>query len=283
MVSERNRRENIFLDMDGTVLNREHELTPYTIQVLRAMGDLHDLYVCSGRSIHLLRVFLKQITVERPVITNNGAAIHAPNRDLPVWKRPLPADLAEELVDLCWKERLGLCLFTEAGVALPVWSDRYRRYEAYNALADRTGARHIPVRRALDRGELQAVCRETDVIHGSILYLSHNHLAAVEVFLACHPGLLEMAQSAPRIVDVTVAGVNKWQALKRLCRLQGINPDAIYYFGNDENDVCVFQNCHGHTVAVENACEEALSAAEHICPSNTKDGVAHWLERRFLK
>lgn len=283
MASDRPRRESIFLDMDGTVLNGEHELTPYTIQVLRATGDLHNLYVCSGRSIHLLRAFLKQMAVERPVITNNGAAIHTPNRDLPIWKQPLPTELAEELVDLCWKERLGLCLFTEAGVALPVWSGRYRRYEIYNELADRTGVRHIPVLRALSREALRAVCRETEVIHGSVLYLGQNDLAALHTFLARHSGLLEMAQSAPQIVDVTVAGVNKWEALKKLCGLQGISPDTIYYFGNDENDTCVFQHCRGHTVAVENVCEEALSAAEHICPPNTKDGVAQWLERRFLK
>jgi len=75
--------------------------------------------------------------------------------------------------------------------------------------------------------------------------------------------------------------VTKANAIKQLCEQWSISPGEIVAFGDDQNDMEMFELC-GTTVAMDNAIPELKSIATHITESNEEDGVAHWLTKNIL-
>jgi Cof subfamily protein (haloacid dehalogenase superfamily) len=93
-------------------------------------------------------------------------------------------------------------------------------------------------------------------------------------------GGLELARMGDREIEVTTAGANKGDALVRLAGALGIDPARGVAFGDDGNDLAMAGKV-GSFVAVANASEKILAAADEVCPSVDECGVATWLEQRL--
>jgi hypothetical protein len=73
----------------------------------------------------------------------------------------------------------------------------------------------------------------------------------------------------------------KSRAIAELAGIWGINRKEIAAFGDDFNDLDMFEYA-GIGVAMSNAVSEAKAAADFICGSNDEDGVARWLEENII-
>ncbi|MCR4741406.1 MAG: Cof-type HAD-IIB family hydrolase [Treponema sp.] len=74
----------------------------------------------------------------------------------------------------------------------------------------------------------------------------------------------------------------KEKAIEALCKQLNIPSSEIVAFGDDFNDIGMLKLC-GKGIAMENAIPQVKQAADEICPSNEKDGVALWIERQLKK
>ena len=81
-----------------------------------------------------------------------------------------------------------------------------------------------------------------------------------------------------RLVEISAAGVTKAYALERLCQGLGIDPSQVVAVGDMPNDLAMLRWA-GTAVAVANATQEVLDAADEVTASNLEDGVAQLLER----
>lgn len=77
--------------------------------------------------------------------------------------------------------------------------------------------------------------------------------------------------------DVTVKGVNKGKAVKKVCEHLSISPEKIISIGDGRNDISMFKES-GLAVAVDNALDIVKKEADIIIGANNKDGVAIFLE-----
>ena len=74
---------------------------------------------------------------------------------------------------------------------------------------------------------------------------------------------------------------NKGEAIKALCTYLNVNFEDTYGFGNDYNDIEMF-NTVNYSIVMDNANEDLKKKAKIVAPSNDKDGVATLLETLFL-
>jgi hydroxymethylpyrimidine pyrophosphatase-like HAD family hydrolase len=74
----------------------------------------------------------------------------------------------------------------------------------------------------------------------------------------------------------------KLNAIKTLTDHWGISLDDVAAFGDDRNDVEMLKEC-GVGVAVGNAIQEAVNAADAITDTNDNDGVARYIEANLLQ
>jgi hydroxymethylpyrimidine pyrophosphatase-like HAD family hydrolase len=79
-----------------------------------------------------------------------------------------------------------------------------------------------------------------------------------------------------RDIEVTAAGVDKGDALRRLCEYFIVAAESVIVCGDSGNDLSMRGYC-GLFVAPDNASKPILEVADVITNGVEKDGVAEWL------
>lgn len=89
----------IACDLDGSLLNKDSELTKNTINTLRKLDKMgHIVVLVTGRPFQGAIAFYNQLEIKTPLIVDNGATIENPsNKDFPVQKTYIPVHLLHEL------------------------------------------------------------------------------------------------------------------------------------------------------------------------------------------
>ncbi len=90
-------------------------------------------------------------------------------------------------------------------------------------------------------------------------------------------GRLYISKSLPEFLELAAPGVTKAAGLAFAAELLGIDLSRIVAFGDGENDVELVRAV-GYGVAVANAHERVLEAADFVCPRDRDEGVAQVLE-----
>ncbi|GGH27373.1 hypothetical protein GCM10008013_28780 [Paenibacillus segetis] len=87
-----------------------------------------------------------------------------------------------------------------------------------------------------------------------------------------------LATDNNQLIQIMPLGVSKERAITRLCNIYGVGLDSVIIFGDDHNDLGLFQTI-GYSVAMGNAIQELKEIADEITEDNDQDGVAIILER----
>ena len=92
--------------------------------------------------------------------------------------------------------------------------------------------------------------------------------------------LVEVSHSSAQdaLLEISAPGVSKASSLAVLCERSGIESRDVVAFGDMPNDLPML-TWAGHGVAVANAHEDVLAAADEVTASNDEAGVAQVLER----
>ncbi len=75
-----NSKHVIALDLDGTLLNDEKEITPKTVEFIRELNKAgHLIVIATGRPLRAALRYQQQLGLNGPIITSNGALTTFPN------------------------------------------------------------------------------------------------------------------------------------------------------------------------------------------------------------
>ena len=89
----------IAVDMDGTLLNSQKEITPRTeAAVTAALARGYHVVMTTGRCYRQIVPYMAQFPAMRSAITSSGAAVADCAQDRIISAQNLPADVAAELV-----------------------------------------------------------------------------------------------------------------------------------------------------------------------------------------
>ncbi|MGM2842364.1 HAD-IIB family hydrolase, partial [Bacillus cereus group sp. Bce002] len=68
------KKKIIALDLDGTLLNEQSQLSDYTIDVIQAVKKAgHTVVIATGRPYRMADKFYHQLQLETPMINFNGS------------------------------------------------------------------------------------------------------------------------------------------------------------------------------------------------------------------
>lgn len=82
-------------------------------------------------------------------------------------------------------------------------------------------------------------------------------------------------------IDIIQPGMHKARGLAELGAVLGVPAVAMTIFGNGGNDIEMLQYA-GDGVAVANADDDVIAAANHVTLSNNEQGVLHYIKERLL-
>ncbi|MDD2427344.1 MAG: HAD family hydrolase [Eubacteriales bacterium] len=113
------------------------------------------------------------------------------------------------------------------------------------------------------------------------LYILIEDPGQLDLVAALLPAGLYLNPSRDNMAMVMHQEATKLKGVRAIAEEFGISRQQIIAFGDDINDKEMLLHC-GFGVAMENALDEVLAVADHICELSNQDGVAKWLEEHIL-
>ena len=261
------------MDLDDTTLGSDSRLAPETEKALkRAVKAGIEVVVASGRAFKALPAEVLGIGGISYAITTNGASIeHVPDgrRIMSLSLRP---ESVMQILELFGSERLEAFVDGQPYCDAEYAADPLR-YGCAPAYVEYVRTTRKPV--ADMRGFILQNIDRLD----SIDVLSKP--GAQHEALREKAGMLDnvyVTSSSPRLVEISDADAGKGAALKRLCAMLGVPAEHTAAFGNGDNDADMLR-FSGLGVAVKNASESCLEAADCVCGSNDELGVAQMINK----
>ncbi|GHO87391.1 Cof-type HAD-IIB family hydrolase [Dictyobacter formicarum] len=256
------------IDLDGTLLNPHHSITPRTLDVLlRAMASGMHVVIATGRVPYSVHSVLGALTLNAPMITSNGATIIDTRTNTIISQQLVPEQYILSVFDAARRLDLQFCYYTHDYL--------YAEQVLYTGqnwyLAD------VPVRSVPD---IAAVYPQPCIkigAYGEAETLREKRLKLERLFA----GQLYVTQTAARWLEFLHPEVSKANALQHIARLLDVQPSEIIAFGDNHNDLEMLRFA-GLGVAMGNAHEEVKAVADYVTLTNYEDGVADALEKFAL-
>lgn len=262
-------RKLLFLDLDGTLLNDNKQITEGNRRALEAaLSRGHGVVITTGRPLKSALDLAQELELDKPgcyVISFNGALVYDFGRQEQLFRCAIPTDVVCQVFDKA--KSLGLHIQT---------------YAAEDVLAEVWG----------DTGILEGYCRGMGIVYRKVedictaleeepckmLAIEDRDFAKLDRlqrFLEEEmPHTLECFHSNARFLEIVKAGMNKGQAVRMLCDILGVPVANAVAAGDAANDLSMIRAA-GVGVAMVNGTEEVKAAADYITVNdNNHDGIA---------
>ena len=82
------------------------------------------------------------------------------------------------------------------------------------------------------------------------------------------------------VIVIVNEGMNKGQGVKNLAKLLSVDEDNVIVFGDDMNDVEMFE-CFSNSVVMGNSTEEVRKYAKYLTKTNEENGIIYALKEIF--
>ena len=259
------------LDIDGTLITKEHVLTDgVRSALLRAQRDYDTrIILASGRPTPALAALAEALQIADYcgylMPFNGGKILEASTKKL-LSAQLLDSDLIPQLYQLVQEHGLNILTYTEEHILTEREDDPYAEKEVVI-----TG---MPIRRVPSFVEAATEALPKCLAVGPLDKLIPLE-AAVKAQLRARVGAF---RSSDFFLELVPLGVNKGSALARLLQLLGKTPQDLIAIGDNYNDLEMIELA-GMGVAMGNAPEDIQRRANFVTRSNAEDGVAYALEQ----
>ncbi|MFT8312087.1 MAG: HAD family hydrolase [Sporolactobacillus sp.] len=113
------------------------------------------------------------------------------------------------------------------------------------------------------------------------ILLFHSSVESKRYVMRYSNELSIVETDSKELIQIMAKNVSKSRAISALCKKMNLSMNSVMSFGDDWNDLDLFQNC-GYSVAMRNAEPELKKYASMTTASNDEDGVAQILEKLLI-
>lgn len=266
----------LFLDLDGTLLNDAKEISEGNRVALdKALSQGHRVVICTGRPLCSAIDMSNRLGLTGDgcyVIAYNGGAVYDVYRGEMLFEQTVPAQAACAVGKRADEMNLHVQTYDNTHVLVnPRWEDEL--------LAQYCKTIHIPYRLVPEYPE--ALSHDPP----KVLVISVDHGAGeiLEKEINSQFAELECFFSNPRFLEIVPRGMNKGNAIRRMCAQIGIPVEHSIAVGDADNDLSMIQAA-GLGVCMINGTDAMKAAADYITQNdNNHDGVAEVVEKFMLE
>ena len=268
------------LDIDGTLVNGEHELTPATrdaVHAAKAAGI--EVVLATGRRYSRTLPLVEPLGIEVPLVTASGALIKQAHDHRTLFRAEFGPDVLRNM----------LGVVHAAGYEAVMYGDTFHLgFDYYCPRIDTKQlvlAEYYSMNMGCERICAELMTKPPDGLFAGFAMGSKDEMLALEAELGrrlpgqlyCH--VLRSPRYTGFMCEVAPAGVSKWTGVLHLAHERGISADQICAVGDDVNDIPMIVEA-GLGVAMGNAVEELKAVADRVAPCNNSDGlveVVRWI------
>lgn len=269
------KKKMIAIDLDGTLLNHESQLSDYTISTIKKVRQQgHLVLIATGRPYRMAETFYHQLELDTPMINFNGSLVHIPNKKWQ-WEKQVLID-KRYLIEFL-KEK-------EAFQADFIAGEYKNKFFITQDHLDK-----------IDPGLMGVEKITPDTLIKPELITSDPHSILMQTHAADKYALAEEMKSYFKneleintwggplnVLETCAKGVTKAAGLTYLLDLFQLEAKDLIAFGDEHNDVEML-DLAGTGYAMKNASDTLRPHADRLTEfANFEDGVAKELEKLFL-
>ena len=254
----------IVSDLDGTLLNEEHQVSEKNAEAIRYFIDNGGRFtVATGRIQEEVEPFLDELIMNVPAIISNGGMIYDFNSDFMIMERFLPHRIenfaAQVMEDF---PQAGVMVVSKGHLILVRENEIFRKdAELYRTFT-------IPRKSLSEMGESWA----------KVLFsVEEDELPRLEAYLKEETDEVEIVQSYETTIELLPKGVTKGEALEFVIRGLRMDPEKVFVLGDNMNDFAMLETVT-HGWCVENANPRLKEIAARVMPPNSESAVAAMIE-----
>lgn len=261
----------LFTDIDGTLLNKDRELSVNTIEQVNRIASIHSIPVIlvSARMPKSMRLLQLQLGLSNEIVCYNGALLIGSEDSIVLQDKRIAADISLNIIEMSKSYDLHFSVFVNNHWMISrkdEWSEREIRNT--KAIPDFFNENSFDEYFRNGSHKIMLMGKATDIDSISLI-ISKEFLGQVNVY-----------RSKDTYLEISPIETNKWNAIEKLLSIYNISFDRVIAIGDNYNDIEMIKYA-GIGVAVDNAHDRVKKFANFICPSNINDGVAFTIEKFF--
>lgn len=257
----------IALDVDGTLLNDDHALTPRVRDSVRAAArGGAEIVLCTGRGSASALTVLDELGLSGTMITHNGASIVDSASRSVLFEQAIDPRLARRYIEELRKRGLHFDMNTSFELFVNRLDEETARM--YSDMYVR------PILRPIGEDLPEHTVKLS-------IYASEAEIDALEDAWRHWEHDLQYIRSGIRFIDVQHPDAAKGKSLEKLAAIRGVPREQVLAIGNYYNDIGMLEFA-GLGIAMANSPEGVKAKADEETLSNNEDGVAHALGRLGL-
>ena len=252
-------------DIDGTLVDKQKQLTPATADAVRRLEAAGvGFTVISARPMSGIMPIADTLGIDVPMAAFNGGIVF--RRDGSIAEHHvIDAAAVRGVLDIAADSPVDTWIFAD---------DRWYAStdEGEHVQHERVASNQEPIVTT----DFAALVERAD----KVTFVSDDHamLAALaERCKAAHGAAATIAQSQVYYLDVTALAANKGDGLVALATAFDQPLDAVAVLGDQYNDVPMLERA-GVAIAMGNAPDPVKALADHVTTGNDADGVAHAID-----
>lgn len=263
-------------DIDGTLLNKDRQLSERTITAMKNVDSNVPIILISSRMPKAMRHLQAELDIlKQPMIAYNGGLILTYEQEKPttLLSIEIAIETAQSIIHFLGETSVHTSLYNADEWYVPEM-DYWAKREQNNTKVDPTVADLHAICKSWkkeEKGPHKIMCMgKEEEIQLLVNWLEKNYSESLHFY-----------RSKPTYLEIASKKISKLSALSTLLDHQyDINLEEVMAFGDNYNDVEMIQGV-GLGVAVENAKPEVKAVANELTDTNKEDGVAKVIERYF--
>lgn len=261
----------IALDVDGTLLDDDHKLSPGTIETIQMIAEQGTEFVlCTGRAPVSSIPFMRQIGLGGYVITHNGAATVNVRTEEIIYEFALNPHGLEPYMEYCRKNKVHFDVNTTFGLYVE------------NAAGLNQEALDMYHKFLMEPKDLPSWAEFTEPIVKFTIAGMPEQIERVYTDWSEWPQEFNMLRSGDLFIDLMHKDASKGSALQKLAEKRGIPAENVMAIGNYYNDLTMLTFA-GLGVAMDNSPDEVKAAANAVTASNNEEGVKLALQKYCIE
>lgn len=274
----------VLLDMDGTLLNDEKEITSKTKEILIELQKAGiTLVLASGRSNLGLIDYAQALDMANYggyLISYNGACLYDLKEDKVIWEEGLKDNDVQEILKHLENFDVIPLINKDKKMFVQERQDYFIEYSGKRVDIIDYETANIPHQIEYVENLVESIdfpLRKI-LVAGDEDYLNKHAKKIGQPFEKTHTS----GFTAPMYFEFTSNKADKGLAFKQLINKLDVDIKNTMAFGDGHNDLSLLKRV-GTSVAMSNAVPEILAMADIICLSNNEDGIGVFLEENILK
>ena len=265
----------IALDLDGTLLDPQGQISSVTLRILRELsGRGIQIVIASGRMTPRVVPYANDLGIPMTLVTYNGAETlegQAPN-----WKlqatRPISHQTRDAVFELCRQGSIFLNVYADGKLHGYHPDAKFAPSLIYGS---QTGAEYAGLHDRLEALPQKGISKLL------VVDTQENRDRLFQKWTPLLAGHCSLVKSNPEYLEFMALGVSKGSALESWLAMKGISNQKLIAFGDAENDLEML-NLAALGIAMGNASPGLRANWSRISSwTHAQDGVARELADLF--